>query len=123
MAREAEGLRVLADLLCIWRLCGGGACRRARACRGRVHLCAKRNFPALPEGVRDFFLSFLAAKYAGVSFEAFREEMEGREETDDFFAWRAGATAARRRSAPLAWARNRSKLACPKAVQNRKGGF
>ena len=23
MAREAEGLRSLADLLCIWRLCGG----------------------------------------------------------------------------------------------------
>jgi hypothetical protein len=102
MAREAEGLRVLADLLCIWRLCGNARCRRAGSCRGRVHLCAKRNFTALPEGVRDFFLSFLAAKRAGLSFETFREEMEGREETEALFAWRAGARAARRRSAPLA---------------------
>ena len=100
MAREAEGLRVLADLLCIWRLCGSARCRRARACRGRVHLCGRRNFTVLPEGVRDFFLSFLAARHAGLSFEAFRAEMEGREETDAFFAWRAGAGL--RRPSPLA---------------------
>jgi hypothetical protein len=38
MAREVEDLRVLADLLGIWRLCSNARCRRARACRGRVHL-------------------------------------------------------------------------------------
>ena len=102
MAREAEGLRVLADMLCIWRLCGSARCRQARACRGSVHLCARRNFTVLPEGVRDFFLSFLAARHAGLSFETFRAEMEGREETDALFAWRAGARASRRRPSPLA---------------------
>lgn len=102
MAKEAAGLRLLADMLCIWRLCGHAGCRRARACRGRVHLCAKRNFPALPEGVRDFFLSFLAARHAGFSFDEFRAEMEGREETDALFAWRAAARASRRRSVPIA---------------------
>ena len=37
----------------------------ARCCRGRAHLCAKRNDGVLPKPVRDFFLSFLAAQYAG----------------------------------------------------------
>ena len=44
------------------------------------------NFECLPEGVRDWFEDFLAAKFAGVPFEAFKEEMEGREETEAFFA-------------------------------------
>jgi hypothetical protein len=90
---EVETLRRLADLLCLWRLCGNASCWRARGCRGRVHLCARRNFKCLPEGVRDWFEDFLAAKFAGVPFEAFKEEMEGREETEAFFAWRAAAKA------------------------------
>lgn len=83
-----EELRRANNLLCLWRVCGSAACRRARCCRGRAHLCAKRNDGLLPEPVRDFFLSFLAAQYAGLSFEEFRDAMEGREETKAFFAWR-----------------------------------
>ncbi len=90
---DAEALRSVADMLCLWRLCGNAACRRARSCRGSVHRCGRRNFPALPEGVRDFFVSFLAAKHAGLSFETFKEEMEEREETDALFAWRRAAKA------------------------------
>jgi hypothetical protein len=86
---EVEELRSLADFLCLWRLCGNASCRRARACRGRAHLCTRRNFKCLPEGVREWFEEFLAAKFVGVPFEVFREEMEGREETEAFFAWRA----------------------------------
>jgi len=81
-------LRRANNLLCLWRVCGNAACRRARSCRGRAHLCAKRNDSLLPKLVRDFFLSFLAAQYAGASFEEFRGEMDGREETKAFFAWR-----------------------------------
>ena len=77
-------------------VCGSAACRRARRCRGRGHLCAKRHDGLLPKLVRDFFLSFLAAQYAGVDFDDFRDAMEGREETKAFFAWRR-ACAARRR--------------------------
>jgi hypothetical protein len=90
-ASEVETLRRLADLLCLWRLCGNASCRRARTCRGRVLLCARRNFKCLPGGVRDWFEGFLAAKSVGVPFEAFKDEMEGREETEAFFAWRAAA--------------------------------
>jgi hypothetical protein len=78
-------------MLCLWRLCGNAACRRARACRGRAHLCPKRNSAALPQGVRDFFVSFLAAKWAGIDFERFCEDMDGREETQAFFTWRDAA--------------------------------
>ena len=93
---EAEALRRFANLLCLWRLCGNAACRRAGACRGRSHLCARRNFAVLPEGVREWFVAFLAAKYAGLPFEDFRDEMEGREETDAFFASRKAVRSARR---------------------------
>lgn len=88
-----EELRRANNLLCLWRVCGSAACRRARCCRGRAHLCAKRNDGLLPEPVRDFFLSFLAAQYAGLSFDEFREAMEGRDETKAFFAWRRACAA------------------------------
>jgi hypothetical protein len=86
--RDLRDLRRANDFLCLWRLCGSAACRRARSCRGRPHLCAKRHRQLLPQAVHDFFLSFLAAQYAGLSFEEFRAEMEGREETNAYFAWR-----------------------------------
>jgi hypothetical protein len=94
--RVVEDLRRANDLLCLWRVCGSAACRRAQCCRGRAHLCAKRNDGLLPKPMRDFFLSFLAAQYAGVDFDDFRSAMEGREETNAFFAWRR-ACAGRRR--------------------------
>jgi len=82
----AESMRRCADMLCLWRICGDAVCRRAHACRGRAHLCVRRNFRALPEGAREFFETFLAAKYAGLSFDAFKEEMEGSEEFAAFTA-------------------------------------
>ena len=94
--RVVESLRRANNLLCLWRLCGSAACRRARCCRDRAHLCAKRNDSLLPKLVNDYFLSFLAAKYAGVSFEDFCDAMEGREETKAFFAWRRACVAHRR---------------------------
>ena len=93
---EAEALRRFANMLCLWRLCGNAACRRAKSCRGRSHLCNQRYFPFLPEAVRDWFECFLAAKYVDMSFEAFKEEMEDREETDAFFAWRKAVRGTRR---------------------------
>jgi hypothetical protein len=50
----------------------------------------------VPPPVREFFLSFLAAKSVGVSFEDFRGEMDGRDETDAFFAWRQACSERRR---------------------------
>ena len=66
---------------------------RAKSRRGRPYLCGKRNSGALPKGVRDFFEAVLAAKLVGLPFEDFREDMEGREETEAFFAWRKAAVA------------------------------
>lgn len=93
---EAEALRRFANMLCLWRLCGNAACRRAKSRRGRSHRCNQRYFPFLPEAVRDWFECFLAAKYVDMSFEAFKEEMEEREETEAYFAWRRGPKGARR---------------------------
>jgi hypothetical protein len=104
MAKESEGrrtndvetLRRFADMLCLWRLCANASCRRARCCRGRTHLCARRNFGAVPDGARDFFVAFLAAKHAGLPFEAFKDEMEHSDEVTAFAAWCRAAEASRR---------------------------
>jgi hypothetical protein len=93
---DLEALRRFADLLCLWRLCADASCRRARRCRGRAHLCAKRNFRAVPPGARDFFAAFLAAKYAGVPFETFKEEMADSDEVAALAAWRRAADASPR---------------------------
>ena len=54
-AREMADLRWANDFLCLWRVCGGASCRRARSCRGRAHLCFKRNKDVVPKGARLFF--------------------------------------------------------------------
>jgi hypothetical protein len=92
-AKEAEALRWASNFLCEWRVCANASCRRARSCRGRPYLCGKRNSGALPKGVRYFFEAVLAAKLVGLPFQDFREDMEGREETQAFFAWRKAAAA------------------------------
>jgi hypothetical protein len=35
-------VRYSADRICLWRLCGNGACLRARACKGDVYSCVER---------------------------------------------------------------------------------
>ena len=47
----------------------------------------------MPVAVREWFEEFLAAKSVRVPFEDFKDEIEGREETEAFFAWRAAAKA------------------------------
>ena len=95
-AKETDALRWASNFLCEWRVCANASCRRARTCRGRPYLCGKRNSGALPKGVRDFFEAFLAAKLVGLPFEDFKEDMEGREETEAFFAWCKQVSAAPR---------------------------
>ena len=87
-AREMAELRWANDFLCLWRVCGDASCRRSRSCRGRAHLCFKRNKDVVPKGARLFFEKLLAAKFVGLPFEEFREDMEYEEETKVFFAWR-----------------------------------
>jgi len=87
---DAEILRRIAGMLSLWRLCGNAACRRAQACRGRPHRCAKHS-AALPEGVRAFLVAFLAARSCRIPFEAFQEEMAGSAEAEAYFAWAAAA--------------------------------
>lgn len=93
---DAQALRRFADMLCLWRLCANPSCRRAQSCRGRAHLCAKRNFGAVPDGAREFFEALLAAKYAGLSFDEFKSEMELSPELASLSAWRRAAVASPR---------------------------
>ena len=70
-AREMAELRWANNFLCLWRVCGDASCRRARSCRGRAHLCFKRNKDVVPKGARLFFEKLLAAKFVGLPFEEF----------------------------------------------------
>ena len=78
---NVASMRSGANVLCCWRICGNAACRRAKRCRGRVHLCGPRNYALLPEGVRGFFELFLAAKHGAWLWMNSRREMQGRRET------------------------------------------
>ncbi len=48
----ADGYRLYAQRLQLWRLCGGAACRRRRCCRGDPLLCCRR-FAAWAEAVKE----------------------------------------------------------------------
>ena len=98
-SKDVRSLRWASDFCCLWRVCADARCRRARRCRGSANTCADRNYFILPENVREFFVAVLAAKMVGLPFEDFREDMEGREETEAFFAWRKAAGASLKRSA------------------------
>ncbi len=62
-------LRFAANMLCLWHLCGNGGCRRARACRGNVRLCAGR--------VGNWFEALTKTRKEGLSFEEMEERLEG----------------------------------------------
>ena len=72
----AEGMRVWANHLKLWRLCGNAKCRRAGACRGKVHTCGRANASLLPQGVRDFFNGLADAQAEGLSFEEAMERLD-----------------------------------------------
>jgi hypothetical protein len=66
------------------------AATREPAAGGRI-VAPSGTFAALPPGVQDFFGALVAAKSCRMSFEAFREEMEGSPEAEAYFAWVAAA--------------------------------
>jgi hypothetical protein len=88
---EEQELRYWSNFLALWRVCGNARCRRAKTCRGRARACGKKNTKNIPPSVREFFVAFLAGKRYGVPFEEFREDMEFKPCTRDYFAWRNGA--------------------------------
>lgn len=92
----AEPLRLWANVLRIWRLCGNASCLRARACRGNVRACCRRNYPLLPEGVRDWFAALLEAGHEGLSFAELKDYLEGLDEHEDYCAWIAAVRASLR---------------------------
>jgi hypothetical protein len=91
---------VWANHLKLWRLCGNAKCRRARACRGKVHLCARPNFLLLPEGVRDFFHDLTQAQDEGLSFEDAIERLDESGAVEAFEDWNAAVAASVMRYSP-----------------------
>ncbi len=88
-----EPLRLWANVLHIWRLCGNASCLRARACRGKVRACCRRNYPLLPAGVRDWFTALLEAGHAGLPFVELKDYLEGLDEHKEYRAWIAAVRA------------------------------
>ena len=72
-----ETARWIADLFCLWRLCGKRACRRAHACRGDARACL-RALPLVPPEALLFLKGFDEGRNQGLSFD----EMMARNEDE-----------------------------------------
>jgi hypothetical protein len=83
------GMRRWGTVLKLWRLCGNASCRRARACRGCLQSCGRRNYALLPDGVRGWFELLSEAKEEGLSFAEVRDWLEGTAEEEAFRDWSA----------------------------------
>ena len=60
--------RWLADLYCLWRLCGKTTCLRARACNGDLRHCL-RALPLVPHGARHFMVGFEHGREDQLTFD------------------------------------------------------
>jgi hypothetical protein len=69
--------RWIADLYCLWRLCGKSACRRARACKCDTRSCL-RALPLVPPEALLFLKGFDEARVEWLSFD----EMMARNEEE-----------------------------------------
>jgi hypothetical protein len=82
--------RTLSNMLCIWTLCGRGACRKAGACRGDSRECIPRCGPLVPEDARDCVLELVGCQRRGMSFDDARDELP-LELFDALIAWNEAA--------------------------------
>ncbi len=64
----APSARWLADLYCLWRLCGKTTCLRARACNGDMRLCL-RSLPLVPDDARHFIAGFEHGREDKLTFD------------------------------------------------------
>jgi hypothetical protein len=64
----APSARWLADLYCLWRLCGKTACLRARACNGDLRHC-QRALPLVPDDARHFMMGFEHGREDKLTFD------------------------------------------------------
>jgi hypothetical protein len=98
--RDPDGNRAWVNHLLLWRLCGNAKCRRARACRGKVHLCARPNFYLLPQGVQDFYHGLADARNEGLSFEDAMERLDETGAVEAFEDWNVAVAASVMRYSP-----------------------
>jgi hypothetical protein len=96
---ERASKRLIADLYCIWRLCGRAECRRARTCRGTPEDCLGRCMPLVPEDARMWVVALMQGKELGETFEQAQAAMPP-ELNEAFDAWRAAVLGNGRASAP-----------------------
>jgi hypothetical protein len=64
----------MANMLCLWGLCGRPACRRAQQCKCEPRECLARYAPLAPELARDGVAMLLDALPYRLDYEAVRED-------------------------------------------------
>ncbi len=64
----APSARWLADLYCLWRLCGKTTCLRGRACNGDMRHCL-RSLPLVPDDARQFIAGFEHGREDKLTFD------------------------------------------------------
>ncbi len=90
----ANSLRLSANLLQLWALCGKPACRRARTCRRNSQTCVARYGPLAPEEARLGALALVQGLHDGASAAVVRFHAPA--ETAALDAWSERIAAAAR---------------------------
>ena len=75
------------NTLNMWHVCANTACRRARCCRGSPSYCYRHNFPQLPNGVKDWFLTIGEFQAEGVPFDEAWAELTKLGLVDELANW------------------------------------
>jgi hypothetical protein len=75
------------NTLNMWHVCANTACRRARCCRGSPSYCYRHNFPQLPDGVKDWFLTIGEFQAEGAPFDEAWAELTKLGLVDELANW------------------------------------
>ena len=84
--REAAE-RFWSKTLNMWFVCANTACRRARCCRGSPSYCYPHNFPQLPNGVKDWWLTLGEFQGERVPFDEAWAELTRLGLVDELASW------------------------------------
>lgn len=75
------------NTLNMWHVCANTACQRARCCRGSPSYCYRHNFPQLPDGVKDWWLTLGEFQAEGLPFEEAWKGLEKAGLVAEFSNW------------------------------------
>ena len=94
-ASEDQQLRNWTRIMSLWYVCDNAACRRARACRGNVQHCFKRNVQRVPQEVCQWFVDLAEMQLDKVPFDEAWARLDKSPTGEAFHRWHVSTNARR----------------------------